>query len=518
MRKFLLLIIPLCLFACSKPEWTKTSNGVYIYGKLPKNKEIIWEGDTIGPLASGKADIVIIDKQQIIKRENVTTELGAITEYKYTPTSLGLYLGKQKKQLPHGFGALIKNDTLFLGEFKKGILYTGKVEIAYIKNDKVIPCYSGLYENGKPNGQGIMYQNEQSYYTGSLRNGEKHGFGQEYHNSVKIFEGSFKKGKRHGTGKEFYDNGQLAYDGEWSKDLRDGYGTLYNDNGLIVYMGEWKNGQYNGKGKLYENGKCLEGKWDEGRLTKSISTSAIKEVINSTKTWFSDIDSLKISNTNNLEQYNIPTSQIEFIEQLNSELEKYISSEFEIRVEKRFGIWHIFRMIIQPWFKSDIRRADKAQNFFCKNINSTEIERIINSKIDYFNKNSSNNQLHYVKLQEIPKGVIVDTNVALKIFEREAMETTDILTGLLADILITVVIGFIIGFIIGLFFPLLIPICATIDTILAIVGVIVGIWLSFVRTTPISIALEDFIQHALTDNYMLFLESQNIILQITGLL
>lgn len=76
MRKFLLLIIPLCLFACSKPEWTKTSNGVYIYGKLPKNKEIIWEGDTIGPLASGKADIVIIDKQQIKKRENVTTELG----------------------------------------------------------------------------------------------------------------------------------------------------------------------------------------------------------------------------------------------------------------------------------------------------------------------------------------------------------------------------------------------------------------------------------------------------------
>ena len=126
--------------------------------------------------------------------------------------------------------------------------------------------------------------------------------------------------------------------------------------------------------------------------------------------------------------------------------------------------------------------------------------------------------MNYVKLQSIPDDAIVDTNVALKIFDREAMETTDTLFGIFIDIILCVVIAFILGFIVGFFFPPLIPYAGIIDIVMGILAVLVGLYVSIVKTSVVCMALESQILDMLVNNYIQYLDSQNIIAQMLGLL
>ena len=520
MKKFTLVLLAyLSLLGCNRIQWVKTADGTYIYGCLPTNKDVVWEGKTLGPLATGKGDVVILDKNSVEKsRETVETRLGAISEYKYVPTTAGQYLGRKTKDLPNGFGSLVKNDTLFLGTFKKGALSSGSVQIFALTETQATPCFIGSYKKGLAEGFGRNYVNGVLIYEGNYKKGKQEGFGREYVAGQLVFDGSFKSGLRNGLGKEYH-NEVLIFDGEWQKGVRDGFGTAYNDRGVLVYEGSWKSGLYDGKGKLYENGQCIEGKWDDGRLTKTISTSVFKEIGSATRMWFSDLDSLDVSAvTASAEQSTIPASQIEFIEQLNNEVEEYLSKEFDKRVEKRFGFWHLVRMMVQPWFKSDIKRANAAQRFFCKNVDSREMENLINAKIDYYNESTTGEKLNYVKLDKLPDGAIVNTDTAIKVFEREAMETTDVLVGILVDILLCLVVAFIIGFIIGLAIPSLLPYVGVVDIAMAMIAFGVGLYLSVFRTTAVSLELEGVIKQMLVDNYMQFLDAQNIILQMLGLL
>lgn len=519
MNKYILILVSLLFFGCSQPHWIQTSNGLYMYGELPKNKDIIWEGESIGPLASGKADIVILNKDgKFISRDKISTKLGAASDYEYANTTVGLYLGKKENDLPHGFGSLIRNDTLFLGSFKEGILYEGHTNIFYLGKSSNVPCFIGAYKKGKPNGFGIQYTDGKCCYEGGFKNGQKHGLGKEYINEVIAFEGTFKNGLRNGTGKEYID-GAIVYDGEWHKGQRNGEGREFNKHGRLVYVGNWEDGLYDGKGKLYEGGKCIEGKWNKGRMTKSISSSVIEEVENATKIWFSKPDSLNLSLNNKvLENNPIPTSKIEFIEDLNAELKSQISNHFEKRVTKRFNFWHLVRMITQPWFTSDIKRANSAQDYLCNKLEANEVELLINSRVDEFNENNPDNTLNYIKLDPIPDGAIVNTEVALRIFEREAIETTDVLVGIAIDILVCIIVAFIIGFFIGLLIPGLIPFLGIVDLILSIVAILAGLYISIFHTTEISIQMENTITQMLVDNYMQFLDTQNYILQLTGLL
>lgn len=507
------------LLGCNHIRWEKTTDGTYIYGDLPNNKDIVWEGKTLGPLATGRGDVVVLDKNGVEKkRETVETKLGAISDFKYVPITIGQYLGGKKKDLPQGFGSLVKNDSLYLGTFKKGVLDCGSVQVFALRKTDAVPCFIGTYKNGKAKGFGRKYANGILAYEGNFKRGRKEGLGREYVDGQLVFDGSFKNGLRNGPGKEYH-NGALIYEGEWRKGVRNGYGTAYNDRGVMVYEGSWSSGLYDGKGKLYENGQCLEGKWDEGRLTKTISTSVFKEIGSATRMWFSDLDSLNVSAvTASTEQSALPSSQIEFIEQLNDEIETYLTEEFDSRVEKRFGFWHLLRMIVQPWFKSDIKRANAAQEYFCKNVNSREIENLINAKIDYYNESSTGDKLNYIKLDKLPDGSIVDTDTAIKVFEREAMETTDVLVGLFLDILICTIIGFIIGFIIGLSLGYVPSFIWIVDVSMAVIAFLVGLYLSVFRTTAISLELESAIRQMLVDNYMQFLDAQNVILQMIGLL
>lgn len=493
MKRFLFILLVLAISSCTKPHWCQTTDGKYIYGIFQDSYYLEWDGPSNLAFVNGDGILLLKDSEgKTHDRIELTTKMGVVSDYSFINTSVGNYLGKMKKGLPNGFGVLIKDSVVTIGNFKKGELSNGAFVKYQLTNEDILPLISGISKKGKVSGVAKEYQN------GKL-----------------VYEGSFKRGERNGVGQE-YNDGNLIYSGEWRNGKRHGDGIEYKTNGLITYQGEWKNGSYHGRGKLYQEGICQEGRWEDGRLTKSISTSAFSEISQSTKKWFSS-DSLDIDDELLKEEIpSIPSSQTEFIECLYVDLDEYLHSTIDKKVEKRFGFGNLLRMIFQPWFKSDVKRATAAQKYFCKDLDSKDVQNWINEKVDYYNSNSPD-KLSYVKLDKLSDDSIVDNKVALKIFEREAMETTDTIVGILVDIIICWVIGFIIGVIIGAFIPSLLPYVGVFDLVLTIIAFLAGLYVCFFRTVPLSIELESTIKQMLVDNYIMFLDAQNIVSQLLGL-
>ncbi len=250
-------------------------------------------------------------------------------------------------------------------------------------------------------------------------------------------------------------------------------------------------------------------------MTKSISPSAFSDLAKATKKWFSS-DTLAVEGEIVQESLPVATSQMEFISGLDTELRERLQTNFDKKVDKRFGFWNLLRMVFQPWFSSDVKRASSAQKYFCKDVSSKDIQNFINETVDYYNSTASE-KLSYVKLDKLPAGAVVDTDVALKVFEREALETTDVGVGILVDIIVGVIIAFIICFIIGAFIPPLWPYIGWVDIIMGIIAFGIGLYLSVFRTTALALDLEASIKQMLVDNYMLFIDSQNVITQLLGL-
>lgn len=520
------LLLSLCLLggfafsSCSDhPEWHRINQGYYIYGALPDDASVIWHGPVVGLLPNGKGTLKMYDENGQLEKEtkNLLLNFGVMPEYSFVPvTGDDKFAGKIKKGVPDGFGVMISVNTISVGVFKKGILYNGHVEKYILKGDKWVTQLTGTMKKGNLYGPVQQYENGILRYDGLCKKGLHNGLGQEYTDSGDLlYSGEWKNGLRNGFGKE-YENGKLLYAGEWKNDHYHGDGTLYKDGSLVVYDGEWKYGKYNGRGKLYEGGMCQDGKWEDGSLVKSISSSTWNEMAHAAKHWISPSDSTDLLQTNQLSS-NLPCSQSDFIEELNSELDDYLHDKFSVRVEKRFGFWNLLRMISQPWYKSDIGRANAAQKYLCKKVQSSDIQNWINAKIDYFNQGNAE-KLKPIVLPELSAGSIVDASVAMKVFEREALETTDTLAGIFTDIVITVIIAFIIGIIIGLFIPDLIPYVGVVDVVMTIIAFGVGMYLSVFRTVPLCLSLESTITDMLVDNYMLFLNNQDFISQMLGLL
>lgn len=489
----LLFVFLMC--SCNKPEWVKTLDGNFLYTKTKSKYAYSWEGQTIGKLSHGEGCLTISKDDKIVERRNIVANYGAIGEYEFINTKLGNFLGSVKKDMPNEFGLLINEDTLKLGMFKKGKLYEGNVQIYYKDGDVYSPYYIGEIKKEKPTNIGELYENGMLIYSGFWKKGDRHGIGKEYKNDTLVYEGWFSKNKRNGTGKE-YINGKLLYDGDWNDGKYSGYGTLYTATGLIKYCGEWKNGLYDGKGKLYENGQCIDAKWDCGRNVKMYSTSFVKQVERSTKL----IVGREIEvDTDEFDDMNIPQNQQEFISMLYSELDEYLTQEFEERVKRRFNIVNIPRMCIQPILRNGIKRSDKAQDFFIKKVSSEEMQNLINAKIDYYNSNCIDNTLKYIYLRDIPKTSIVDENVAKIIFDRESMESIDLLIDIFVYVVVCIIIAFIIGFIIGLFFPNLIPICGVIDAAMALIAFVLSIIISIKTTGQLSSEMENELVPKLVD-------------------
>lgn len=511
------LLIFLLIFAigCNKAEWIKTANGVYLYGNIPNKGNMIWEGATTGPLAEGEGLLVTLNSNgSVNSKVKYNTFLGVVDSFQYITTPFGKYLGNKHNDILNGFGVLIRNDTLFIGSFNEGEL-CGHSQIYSNIESTPHPCYIGKMKNGIPDEIGKIYTDGLISYEGTFDSGLKEGLGHEYISGKLVYSGTFKNDYRHGKGREYID-GNLVYDGEWSKGLRHGKGLAYNSKGLLVYSGNFKDNKYHGKGLLYKEGECVEGKWLDGRLVKSISTSVFNQVSDATKALFSNLDSLNITTTPEVNKHEYPESQLQFIEQLHIEVEEYIAKEVEIRVSKRFGFWHLLRMVVQPWMISDVKRADNAENYLLKNIPADKVQNLINAKIDYYNESTDTGDLQYVNIEKIPNGSIVSNDVAIKIFEREALETSEILIGVLLDILLCFIIAFILGFIIGAFIPGLLPFVGIIDTIMLVLSIGIGIYISIFRTTVVSMELENQICEQIVNNYMQYIEIQNIVIQMIG--
>ena len=494
-RCFLIFPIVLLLVSCDETKWHKTQNGSLIYGVFDDNSTLVWEGNVWSGLVEGDGVLTEYDKSgKKIKSNKIKVSKGLMSDYLQISTACteeGMYIGEIDDDLPDGFGVLYSNDGVSIGTF----------------------------EDGKMQGNVQVYNNGQLVYEGGMKKGERNGAGKEYSKGVLVYEGYYKKGLKSGVGK-LYKNGVLVYDGEWKKDKRDGYGKSYNDKSLIVYEGEWDDDKYDGEGKLYEKGKCIEGKWDEGQLTKSISTSVFNEIGRSINAfWGADSLNMDVFNDKEIDEH-VAKSKIEFVNQLTVEVNDYLKEKLKERVEDRFGFLHLLRMIFQPWFSSDVSRARYAEEYFCENLQAKDLQQLINSKIDYFNSQNSTSPLNYVSLKKIPQNEIVDTNVAIRVFDREAMELTDVIGGVVVDLIICWVVGFIIGFIIGCIPPLwfLLPYVGVIDTILGIVAFVVAIYFSIFHTTVACIEMENQIVQMLIENYNSYLNSQNIVEQMLGVL
>lgn len=515
----------LLLASCSHPSWHQTGEGTYIYCIAKDKYKLRWTGDVVGSLANGNGQLIAYTEDGEIKESQaLSTKYGVSNQWTYLPCKDFSYLGELKKGQPHGFGVMIYKDTILIGNFKKSCLYKGFCEKYLIKEvpyqcAQVIPLFSGVYKKGRVNGVAKFYKDGELVFEGTMRKGLRHGVGKEYENGVLVYNGYYKKGLRNGYG-QAYKHGQIWYDGTWKNGKRDGEGKLYNESGFMVYDGDWDEDLYDGRGKLYENGIVIEGKWDEGSLVKSISTSTFEQISHATKIWLGREDTTQVESAEEEPVTALmATNQIEFVEMLQQDIETEVRTQFEKRVDKRFGFWHLIRMWFQPWATSDVRRAKSAEKYFCKKIDAKDMQQFINTKVDYYNKTvEADEQLNYVKLQAISKGEIVTTDTALKIFDREAIETTDTLAGILIDILVCFVVAFVIGFIIGCFIPVLIPYAGIVDIVLGLVAIGIGLWVSVFRTSSVCIELEQQILDMLTNNYMQYIDSQNIISQLLGLL
>ena len=521
MKKILFtLTIAISLVACggSKPAWHITSEGYYIYGEVSKKGVLSWEGSSLGCFAHGEGYLRAYDETGTeIANQALRVAYGVADSWQYVPCHSYFYLGEMDDDFPNGFGVKVDSDKYYIGYFKNGELYNGDYKI-YLKQEDNLLLYSkGTLQRGQAYGVATYDKNGLLSYKGGMYKGQKNGAGVEYQDGTILYEGYFKRNLYHGAGK-LYQNGTLIYDGEWNEGKRDGYGIQY-DNELIIYKGEWENDVYDGKGILYKDGKYIEGKWDNGMLKKSILESTFNQIYNAIKMWYNP-DSIQTYIENSNDCSNSRRSQMEFVQGLQRELQSHISETFSAKIEKRFGLWHIFRMIVQPWIISNTKRTELAERYFCRGIECKDLQNLINTQIDDYNKNNQGEELRYIQLPEsIPQNTIVNANVATLVFHREAIETTDILATVILGILIfcvTFLIGFILGFLFG--YERVALTCFIIDIAATIIAFLMGLYLSVFRTAMASIELENQLHQLMVENYMQFLESQNIINQILGML
>ena len=107
-----------------------------------------------------------------------------------------------------------------------------------------------------------------STYTGDVVRGVRHGTGTMQLTAIPVvYEGQWEDGKRNGQGVIYYDeNKSSKYAGGWSKGRRSGKGILIYETGN-VYEGEWSNDQKNGQGKMVWNtlNQVYEGSWKDDK-------------------------------------------------------------------------------------------------------------------------------------------------------------------------------------------------------------------------------------------------------------
>ncbi len=162
-------------------------------------------------------------------------------------------------------------NTKHIGKLVSGNITNGKGTKQYTQKDSLVKVgwkYEGSFKNGYESGQGSLYDaTGKLIYSGNWENGFFNGEG-VLTKSTEKYNGNFLNGKKQGKGSLENLLDSSSYVGDFKNDVENGFGTYISKEGL-KYVGDFKNGQFNGKGKIYIDGKTLtfdgtfkDSKWD----------------------------------------------------------------------------------------------------------------------------------------------------------------------------------------------------------------------------------------------------------------
>jgi hypothetical protein len=184
------------------------------------------------------------------------------------------FSGEWVDDLKDGFGTELRGDTLYKGDFVKG-LKTGLCEM----------------ENKK---QGFRY-------IGSMLGGQMHKFGR-YETLETAYIGGYQNNQRWGIG---YQKVEVlgSYYGYWKNDLREGLGIEKSND--YEYYGRWFNDVPEGEGILTKkNGTVIAGIFKEGKMVETLDPGYIRKF----EVEFGNLDfdsfwGMAKDNLNKLEEY-----------------------------------------------------------------------------------------------------------------------------------------------------------------------------------------------------------------------
>ena len=151
-------------------------------------------------------------------------------------------LGNQMRKLIIFFVPIILfSYTLFAGSHKSAVFFgwetSNGIQLRKFGEKAVHPIYEGDYENGQPNGLGIMTFPDGKKYLGQWKDGQKHGTGTLTHPEGIKYVGEWKKGKLWNVIKYNADGkfvGEILNGKVWN-------GIVYDNNGN--FLGRWFNGK-----------------------------------------------------------------------------------------------------------------------------------------------------------------------------------------------------------------------------------------------------------------------------------
>ena len=146
------------------------------------------------------------------------------------------------------------------GTCLKGNCHNGYAEFRFPNGD----IYKGNFQNGRINGQGILYFENGDKYLGSWVDQKREGKGKLAFVNGDEYIGQFSDNKMHGTGIMTYASGD-RYEGKWVRNQPTGFGTLYFATGAR-YEGNFKDGLFDGEGTMhYSDGSRYTGQWLAGK-------------------------------------------------------------------------------------------------------------------------------------------------------------------------------------------------------------------------------------------------------------
>lgn len=234
MNRYILAICSLLILLCSCSDemkgWEETKEGAIVFHDADSffGGTYTWSGDTlVFGVANGKGEFAFSDKLNGDNdfKKKTTFYCGSPEK----PDNLQDYVvGKlNKKGKVDGFGAHVRDDKIYLGEFN----------------------------NGKLDGEGAIYINSALNYIGKLKDNEPNGEGELYFDNSNVlkYKGKFKNGNYNGKGVLYDSIGNKIYEGKFSQGLFDGYGVAYDSLGNATKHVWTKGGVSETAQLLYDN-------------------------------------------------------------------------------------------------------------------------------------------------------------------------------------------------------------------------------------------------------------------------